>query len=291
MTRVVNPFFALIKNELLPLLEALETPNSKSAKGANALHPSIVTLQTVMPAYSRALARYTTTPAAQNALASIVISLIWRALVALSSRPYTGGTPPGSPGQGGLKKRRSSPTASPPMTPPASRFAIKLPSSRPPSPTMTATSTSSADARALYDLFNLLPRPDAAKPTTQLAREAVDEAYDDIAAMPKFFDDVYSSSALHNVYQTVAKLNLSAADIPTLIALPIVMHIHGNGELVSSLLGLEEDKYRAGCLTSFSRAEECADAVGQGLLSKFAISPGRESVLYRWLEAELEEDS
>ncbi len=291
VNRVVNPFLGMMKNELAPFVESLEVPNGKTAKASQNLHPSIIALQTVMPAYSKAIARYTTTPASQTVLATHVISLIWKSLVALTARPYVPPSPPSSPLSvpvGATKKRRGSPTASPPLTPSPARFTIKLPSSRPPSPPAAPSAqTTSADARALFDLLNLLPRPDASKKTTRLAREAVDEAYDGLKALPTFIDLVYATPSVASADDTAQQLLAAAADIPTLIALPVVLHVYGRGDSVSSLLGLTEESYRSGCLTGFGRAEECAGAVGERVLNM--LNAG-DTIPRKWLEAELAED-
>ncbi|KAF9016098.1 hypothetical protein BDZ89DRAFT_1141699 [Hymenopellis radicata] len=287
VNRIVNPFLGMMKNELAPFVESLETPSGKTAKAS----PSIIALQAVMPAYSKAIARYTTTPASQTVLATHVISLIWKSLVALTARPYVPPSPPSSPLSapvGAAKKRRGSPTASPPLTPPTARFTIKLPSSRPPSPpTAPSAQTLSADARALYDLLNMLPRPDASKKTTRLAREAVDEAYDGLKAFPTFIDLVYAAPSVASADDTAQQLLAAAADIPTLIALPVVLHVYGRGDSVASLLGLTEASYRSGCLTGFGRAEECAGAVGERVLNMFNAG---DTIPRKWLEAELAED-
>lgn len=293
VNRIVGPFLGLMKNELLPLVEALERPNGKTHKASATPHPSIITLQAVMPAYSKAITRYTMTSASQTVLATHLISLIWKGLVALTSRPFTPPSPPSSPlaAPTMVRKRKGSPTSSPPITPPTARFTIKLPSSRPPSPPIPAIpSNTSADARALFDLLNLLPRPDASKPATRLAREAVDEAYDGLKALSAFIDLVYSPSASVSVDETVQQLEVAAADIPTLIALPIVLHVYSRGDSVATLLGLTEASYHSGCLTGFGRAEECAGAVGQRVLDLLSATVGGGSVPCKWLEAEITED-
>lgn len=294
VNRIVGPFLGLMKIELMPLVEALENPHGKTQKHSVTLHPSIIALQTVMPAYSKAITRYTTTPASQKILATHLISLIWKGLVALTSRPFVPPSPPSSPqaNPAVVKKRRGSPTSSPPMTPQPARFAIKLPLSRPPSPPFPVVpSATSADARALFDLLNMLPRPDEAKQTTRLAREAVDEAYDGLKALSPFIDLVYQRSASVSIDETVHLLETAAADIPTLIALPIVLHMYSRGDSVANLLGLTEAGYRSGCLTGFGRAEECAGAVGQRVIDLLSASIGRGSIPCKWLEAEISEDA
>ncbi|KAK0459158.1 uncharacterized protein EV420DRAFT_1538624 [Desarmillaria tabescens] len=300
VNRVVHPFLGLMKSELHPLVESLQAlaisftgKNSPSGKTSSHLHPSIVRLQTVIPAYSKAITRYSATPISQTNLATFLISIIWRGLLALTSRPYVAPTPPASPTSlpGVVRKRRGSYTYPPTSSP--GRFAIKLPSSRPPSPPDLAVSSSvTADAQALYDILNQLPRPDARNADTRLAREAVDEAFDALKALPAFFDVVSSASPAHSVDDIVQQLATAAKDLPTLIALPTVLHVYGPSwmQSVPAMLGISDSDYRNGCLTGFGRAEECATAVGQRLLDILTPALGPGTVLCKWLEVELAED-
>jgi hypothetical protein len=90
INRVVNPLITGIRMELIPLVEALEYPNLCNAKSlvvtksTIVYHPSIVSLQTLMPVYARALTTYTTSTLSHATLASLLISVLWKALVALS---------------------------------------------------------------------------------------------------------------------------------------------------------------------------------------------------------------
>ncbi|KAK0212385.1 hypothetical protein DFS33DRAFT_22347 [Desarmillaria ectypa] len=300
VNRVVHPFLGLMKSELHPLVESLETlatssagKSSPSGKTSSHLHPSIATLQTIIPVYTKAIARYTTTPTSQTNLATFLISIIWRGLLALTSRPYVVPTPPSSPTSlpAVVRKRRGSST--PPLTPPPGRFAIKLPSSRPPSPPALAVSSSvTADARALYDILNQFPRPDAYNTATRLAREAVNEAFNALKALPAFFDGVSSTSLARSVDDIAQQLATAAEDLPTLIALPAMLHVYGLPEMqsVPAMLGISDSDYRNGCLTGFGRAEECATAVGQRLLDILTPTLGPDTVLCKWLEVEIVED-
>jgi hypothetical protein len=285
ITRVVTPLVNGIRNELLPIVEALAAPTppaTKSLPGSKSTavyHPSIVTLQGVMIIYARAMSRYTSSLRCQPTLATFLISIVWRALVALSHRPYRPPRP---------VEPRTPPTT-PPVTPGSSRFIMKLPPSRPPSPpTPQGTSTASADAAALYELFSLFPRPAAAKETTRLACEAVDEAFDGLKAFSSFLKAVYTP---HIDPIPNADLEALTADIPTLIALPVLLQAFPPSSAVvpvsvSSMLGMNEDEYRKGCLAGFARAEECAGAVGQRVLD--VLSP--DTVVATWLEAEVADD-
>ncbi|ESK91046.1 hypothetical protein Moror_16351 [Moniliophthora roreri MCA 2997] len=298
--RVVNSLISGIRNELFPVIDVLENPNSvspiKSPAGAKQ-HTAVVTLVTHMPIYAQALKRYAATSTAQKALTPFIISLVWRAMLALSGRPYTVVSPPSSPGVIPTalpltKKRRGSPSNSPPMTPPATRFTIKLPSSRPPTPPGVAFSTTPAgDARAIYDLMRLLPLPEEAS-----AREATEEATNGIDALATFYEVAPSvlKASDRSVDERADDLEDLALKIPTLVALPILMKIDAQGSgsdspSVSSILGVSEDEYRSGCLTGFGRAEECATAVGVRVCEYFQLEG--KTLLLRWLEAEIEEDA
>jgi hypothetical protein len=303
VNRVVNPLIGGIKNELMPLLEALENNCVTSSKTAPApripsQHPSIVALHNVIPIYAKALSRCTTTPTAQKALAPFLISLVWRGLVALSHRPSPPPSPPASPSPTyfGTRKYRGSPasTTSPQMTPSAGWFTIKGPPSRPPSPLSLQTpSTLASDTRALYDLLNLLPRPAADKETTHLAREAVDEAFDGLLALYAFLDAVYvGTSSKQNEDELVTHLAVLSADLPTLIALPPLLRVYGTNSVgvsptVASMISLSEDEYKKGCLAGFGRAEECGIAVGRRVLDVLRADPPTTGVVVKWLEAEL----
>jgi hypothetical protein len=304
VTRVVNPLIGGIKSELMPLLEALERPNipgtsngSKAAtvtKSAAVQHPSIIALQSVVPLYAKAIARYTPSPTSQVSLAAFLISVIWRGLVALSHRPCTAPPPPPVLAVALLRPHRGSSTT-PPQTPPSSRFSIKLPPSRPPSPPSSQMpSTVSADARALFDLLNLFTRPATDKEATLLAGEAVNEAFDGLKAVSALLEAVQSNSNGTAGNDQISGIPLDAltADTPSLIALPILLqaYVYERGksdtESVASLLGLSEEEYRKGCLSGFGRAGECAAAVC-GQVYRVLSSRTTPDVVLGWLEAEM----
>ena len=303
VNRVINPLVGGIRNELMHLIEALENQSSISTKAQAASkpsnpHPSIVALHGIVPIYAKALSRYTTTATAQTALASFFISLIWRGLVALSHRPCPPPSPPASPSPMyfGNKKRRGSPASSSPQLPPStSRFTIKGPPSRPPSPLLLhGPSSPHSDARALYDLLNLLPRPTANKESTRLAREAVDEAFDGLIALYTFLEGIQlTNQGSQGEGELVDHLAMLSADLPTLIALPPLLRVYGANSsgvfpVVASMIGLSEDEYRNGCLAGFGRAEECAAAVGGRLLSILRADPNTANgVVAKWLEVEI----
>ncbi|KAF8170252.1 hypothetical protein K438DRAFT_1854290 [Mycena galopus ATCC 62051] len=282
ITRVVNPLVAGIRAEIMPLLQALETPNScnttkiaSGSKHAPVPHQSITALTSVIPVYARALCRYTASRYSQAALTPFLISVIWRGLVALASRPYSPPSRPPSPAAllptFGVKKRRSE-SITPPLTPPSARFTIKLPPSRPPSPPGVLTPTSTAaDARALYELLGTLPRPDVGTESTPLA-----PLLDAVQAVPP------SQCASGD------ELEVLTEELPTLLALPVLLNAYGGKcRSVAQMLGLPEDEYRKGCLSGFGRAEECAGAVGQRVLDVLRREDGVPTIVREWLEAEM----
>ncbi|KAH7888610.1 hypothetical protein F5I97DRAFT_723940 [Phlebopus sp. FC_14] len=310
--RVVNPLIAGIKSELMPLIEALEHPVSvtvpKSAtKTTPILHPSITSLQSLMPIYARSLARYTTSRTSQATLAVFLISVVWRALVALSHRPCVCSSPRSAPGSPQMlptssRSRRSSSGNTPPVTPPVGRFTLKLPPSRPPSPpNVIMTSTAAADARALYDLILLLPRPPADCETSLDAREAVDGALADLKALVTLLETMDNPDNLffkinQCTDEALAGVEALTNDLPTLIALPILLRGHSSAQMsgamatVASMVNIPEDQYRKRCLSGFGRAEECGPVVGQSVLDALREQPGSDSqpcVLLSWLETRI----
>ena len=308
-TRVIQPLVTGIKAELVLLIEALETPSptctSKPAtysKTVSTQHPSVLALQSIMPIYVRALARYFPTTSIQSHLASLEISVVWRALVALAHRTPSHLTPPSPPNLGLVgvngKKARAVGTT-PPTTPPSTRFHLKLPPSRPPSPPppQTVIPPLISDTRAVCDLLSSLPRPDADKEATRLAREAVSDACDGLKALLRLMEFVQVST-IHGTEELAHELGALTADLPTLIALPILLNAYvftserGGPRSVASILGLPEERYRVGCLTGFGRAEECTAAVGQRVLDVLTNQPGLSSdpaveAVIRWLKAEM----
>lgn len=329
VNRVIDPLMARIKSELLPVLQALETVPPASAastgtvgKAAGAIkspvpHPSIMTLQAIMPINARALSRIVGSAYAENALASLVISLIWHGMVALTHRP-TPVSPPASPPLGAVALRTKDSKknlATPPATPPASRFTLKLPPSRPPSPPSLASRgpTVAADARTLYNLFSQLPKPSATKKQTRLAREVVDEAFDGLSALIALLESiqVHTSTPIARSSSTgpsagsastspkavplaelEADLDILTADIPIVIALPLLLRTYLPSERsVPAILGMGEDAYRRNCLSGFGRAEECGVPVGQRVLDVLRAdrerAEGGAEPLLRWLEREL----
>lgn len=283
--RVINPLIGAIRGELIPLMEALEIPNATppvkpvpaSNKPQVAFHPSIVALQTLMPSYGKVLTACTTSSSSQASLASLLISILWKALLALSHRNDTMLSPPTTLELPPAKKYQVS---TPPITPPPGRFSIKLPPSRPPSPpAVLIHATPAQDCKALYDLLFGLPRPSDGQ-----AREAVDEAFEGLRTLPDLLQ------AMKARPENVQQLNKLTADIPFLIALPVILHAFSSPgtSSVATILGISEEDYRKGCLSGFSRAEECAETIGQRVLEIVKTAPTSSEVVVHWLESELE---
>ncbi|KAJ7251815.1 hypothetical protein B0H12DRAFT_1018358 [Mycena haematopus] len=298
INRVVNPLVAGIRAEMMPLLQALEAPNScnttkiaSGAKNAPVQHQSITALTSVMPVYARALSRYTASRYSQAALTPFLISIIWRGLVALACRPYSPPSRPPSPAAllptQAVKKRRSS-SITPPLTPPSARFTIKLPPSRPPSPPGIPTPTSTAtDTRALCELLGALPRPVGGTESARLANEAIEEAFEGLKALAPLLDAVQAAPPIQCASED--ELEVLTEQLPTLVALPVLLNAYGSkfGRSVAQMLGLAEDEYRKGCLSGFGRAEECAGAVGQRILDVLRREQGVPVIVQEWLEGEM----
>lgn len=303
INRVVNPLIAGIRGNLTPLIEALENPNTSpitksplGAKSAVIYHPSIVSLQTLMPVYSKALFACTTSSLSHAALASLLISILWKAMVAFAHRVDTKQSPMLAAETAALsaakKRRGGSPTvpATPPLTPPPGRFMIKLPPSRPPSPPPVVTHANAAtDCKALYDLLITLPRPSSNHGSTQLAKEAVDEAFEGLRTLPTLLAAAAELDISEGPDAVADKLIELTEDIPSLIALPIILRAFGVPGIssVAAMLGLPEEGYRKGCLSGFSRAEECTLAVGQRVLDALQAGSESNAIVIRWLEMEM----
>ncbi|KAG6844407.1 hypothetical protein H0H87_007062 [Tephrocybe sp. NHM501043] len=303
INRVVGPLINAIRNELIPVLEALETPNTinmtKTASGVKSPavhHPSVVALQAVMPVYAKVISRLTTSAVSQTTLATFLISIVWRGLVALAHRPYALVSPPTSPGLAPVTLKKGRGSTTPPLTPRA--FNIKLPPSRPPSPPPACTPAPAAvDARALYDILGLFPLPIGNKESTRLAREVVDDAFEGLKALPALLDAVHAVPSKvdshERVGQLAEELEVLATEVPLLIALPVVLQAPTNGASstpsVGSLIGLSTGQYRKECLSGFGRAEECAITVARRVLDVLPNNSDVHPVVFRWLDMEIVE--
>ncbi|KAG1802683.1 uncharacterized protein HD556DRAFT_705890 [Suillus plorans] len=297
--RVVNPLITGIQSELIPLLESLENPVAVSVPktGAKALHPSIVSLQALMPVYARALTQYTTTLPSQTTLATFLISMIWRALVAFANRPRVKPSPPTSPLSSPqltpLTKRQRAISGNTSATPPPTRFALKLPSRPSSPPDISVTPSAAADARALYELMALLPRPSAECDATRVAREAVDEALSDLTALATLLENI--GNPLFKVGKSheaiLEEIERITADLPTLIALPVLLRSYSRVTIespsipsISSIINVSEDEYRKSCLSGFGRAEQCSNIIGHSVLDFLRDQGGLQSIVEQWLE-------
>lgn len=300
ITKVTTPLITGIRNELVAFVEALESPVKSTSgfkSGSGQHHASIVTMQTLVPLYAKALLRYTLSPLSHSTLANLLITVLWKGMVALAHRTDFGpATPPSPtvPSTSAKKRRGSPPSTTPPTTPPASRFTLKLPPpSRPVSPNSSVAGGPAADCRALFNLINMLPRPSADKPLTKLAREAVDEAFEGLQSLAAFFEGLTVRFDDKSTSSIVTELQVLTNEIPTLVALPPLLRTFSprDASSVSGMLGLSEEEYRRGILTGFSRAEECADAVGHRVLQTLRASPEVNEVVIRWLDCELAMDA
>lgn len=276
INRVVNPLITGIRMELIPLMEALEYPNpcngSKPPVGKSTVvyHPSIVSLQILMPVYARALTAYTTSTLSHSTLASLLISVLWKALVALSHRIDINMSPSMTPENSPLLTARKRATPSPP---PTSKLTI---------------ASAAVDCRALYDLLVQLPQPRAGPESTRLAREAVDHAFKGLRILPALLDIATNKGRCGTTDDLIKKINDLTTEIPSLIALPIMLRAF-SGPSVSAILGISDEEYRKGCLSGFGRAEECTLTIAQRVMDVLQTHSSTNIIVIRWLEIELAE--
>ncbi|THH09387.1 hypothetical protein EW145_g2041 [Phellinidium pouzarii] len=245
--RVANPLIGGIKGDVLPLIQALESVHPHSltsaltksggsgSKPSSHQHPSVMSLQALIPIYAKALGRYTASKSMQSTLATFLISVIWHALVALSHRPS-------------VSRSRSN-----------SVSALSAASSN-----NTFKKRMASDARVLYDLLILLPKPSPTNNTNRVAREAVDEAFESLAALSALLGAVDGGADLREDFD----LELLTDGLSPLIALPVLLRWSGHGEpqVITAMLGIDEHEYRNGCLSGFGRADECATMVAERML-------------------------
>ena len=290
--RIITPLITGIKEALIPVVDALGIPvqmTPHKAKGSE--HPSITALQSSAPVYGRALARYARTYPAHTLLASFLISIVWRALLALSHRPVV--TQSSAPVVLSEKGQYTPPRIRS-VTSPTGLFNLKRGSSRPASPVIM--STAAADAKALYGIFSHFPRP-----THQVAREAVDEAFahlETLVSLLEIADDPFFM-VNKTVEQTADEIHDLTDELPTLIALPVLLRVQYFGSVlgpqistVAALLNVPEDVYRRDYLSGFGRAEQCGPVVAQRILDVIYARPAVDSseCLVDWLEARLGEN-
>lgn len=177
---------------------------------------------------------------------------------------------------------------------------MKLPPSRPTTPPSSSVPLSQAgDARALYELLNLLPRPSKENAATKLACEAVDEAFEGLAALVALLELIQNKGRVTsdtNLDELAVELELVTEDLPTLIGLPVMLRTYVyNGShdsetrSVASILGMSDVEYRQNCLTGFNRADDCEEVVGQRVIRALrteTASPGASMVAH-WLERQI----
>lgn len=304
VSRVTSPLIQKLKDELVPQLQTISqtnvhhTPHVTTRVGGGGsktlthVHPSIVSLQPLMPLYGKVLSRCSEMSSAQNALTTFVISIVWQCLVTLAYRPSVprlrANSDPPQPmtitaSASSLKKRIAS-GFTPPSTPPTTRF--KLPPSRPPSPSASVFVPNAIDdARALYDMLSLFPKP---KEEYEVAREAVDEAFEALAALTALLAAVCDTRIREDL-----DLELITTDLPVLIALPILLGWLGydGATVIPAMLGLSETDYRESCLAGFGRADECTSVVGERVLEVLRSERGdnqKGDMVIKWLSAKVE---
>jgi len=149
--------------------------------------------------------------------------------------------------------------------------------------------TAASDARTLYDLLNVLPRPEGAGQNTTMAREAVDEAFEALGALCALLSATDTGAELRDDFD----LDLLVDGLPMLIALPVLLRWSGHGEpqVVPAMLGVDEAEYRNGCLSGFGRADECAMLVAQrmvDILHNEALSDAKTMVVLKYMESCIE---
>jgi len=292
--RVITPLITGIKEALIPFVDALEIPaKTTSHKGKGSVHPSITALQSSVPVYGRALARYARIHSSHTLLASFLISIVWRALVALSHRPMM--TESSASAVLCEKGQYVSSARIPLLTSPTGSFNLKRGPSRPASPVISSTAV--ADAKALYGVFSHFPRPSH----TQVAREAVDEAFahlEVLVSLLEIADDPFFV-ANKTVNEIADEIHGLTEELPTLIALPVLLRVQYFGSdlgpqigTVAALLNVPEDVYRRDYLAGFGRAEQCGPAVAQRVLDEIHARAVADPswCLVDWLEACLSED-
>jgi hypothetical protein len=147
------------------------------------------------------------------------------------------------------------------------------------------------DCKVLCDLLDQLPRPSAGPASTELAKEAVDQAFEGLRTLPILLEIANNKGRSGTADDLIKKFNDLTTKIPSLIALPIILRaFSGQGILsVSAMLGISEEEYRKGCLSGFGRAEECTVAVAQCVMDELKANPSRNAIVIRWLEMELAE--
>jgi len=140
----------------------------------------------------------------------------------------------------------------------------------------------------------LFPRPPADSDATRVAREAVDEAFADLKALATLLESIDKPSFTvgKSCEEILAEIENLTADLPTLIALPVLLRgqfggTNGSPSILSvvSIINVTEDEYRKGCLSGFGRAEQCSPIIGHRVLDFLCAQPlgGFQSLVEQWL--------
>lgn len=296
IARVINPLVAATKQDLFSIVIGLEkeptdswypkTPQTvlKPTSANQRYHSVFSALYSHIIVHAKNLERYLAIGGklAEHNILGVTVGLAWRGLVALAHRNGHGvkpiarqNTPPSAIG---AKKKLT-----PPTTP---RMPISFRPSRPPSPT-SLSPTRAADAKALYDLLAILPKPSAGN---ELANEALDEAFEAMRSLSVLFDTLETFTGTIEV----SDLDVLTKELPTLIALPVLINAPNvdKGDIkesVPQLLEMEEQEYRQTCLSSFGREEECAETVSRQLLDVLEDRGAITTALAKWLRSQAED--
>ena len=265
ITRVVTPLVGATHAQVDQFIAALDSETTASA--------ALASLHSMMPIYAHTIALYTSP--SPTALATFLISVYWRSIVVLSHRQYI--PPPPS-------KRRYG--TNPSSTSPASRFSLKLPSSRHSSPPPPSRSTLLADATAIGHLFAAFPRPSSRRQGSQLAQDAVNEATEGLRGFARVLDAFENVGCSRDRFEALDLISLTEG-IPSLIILELLVQMCYVGRCrrvtVADLLGIPTEEYRKGCLSSFGRADDCATTV----FSRLARVDLESHILAPWICAQL----
>ena len=268
--RVVTPLITMIKLELNAIIDTLALPVSASGDTQR-----LVALSSAMPSASQRLAAFTSLPGniSQSAMASLLIGLVWRSLVALSSRPlpqatlspstvgkvalagakvkkdgsFTFSRPPSS---AGLHAATTAASVVPSMTTPPTtpRFkGLPIPSlSRPPSPASGAANVNknkqSAPSHPLQQLLLdaqgtcMLVATLPSPAVGSFAREAVDEAFE---AFDSFVGFLKWAASLASATDPIGRNEMGKVlaekteGVSALIALPILLQLLPHAQFMS----------------------------------------------------------
>jgi len=136
-----------------------------------------------------------------------------------------------------------------------------------------------------------LPRPSAGSPSTRLAKEAVDQAFEGLKTLPTLLDIAMNRGRSGTTEDLIKNFNDLTTKIPSLIALPIILRAFSGPGMssVPALLGISEEEYRNNCLSGFGRAEECTVTIAQRVMDELQTNPSMNVIIIQWLGMELED--